>query len=533
VTKRGGRSEPFDADKISRTLFAALEATGRPDPFLARELTDGVVHFLSAEAEAEAEALTTARVAELVAKVVRELGQPALAEAYAAHGRQRERGQPRPVGTEIVLRLPRNLDPADVLDECLREYTLQSVYARDIVAARADGLLALAGLTHPAQLEGCVLDPLSSWHGGSAGLCAAVEAAQSVVGRFVVLDGPEYELTRARDTDARALARELDVGLRATGLSAVVNLNAAIPPPSAGQLARGPLFAAQPTEVPAAQRCALADALFDELRKVGYLRIDWHLGPADFAPNARERLEGLARAALDGAPVAFTFDRPKQPVQLAEGTDRGHEAVLLTVGLHLPRLAALPGAASDPSAFLRKLASLARLALSAGVQKREFLRRQRRSPDVPAVTAGFLPDRARLVVAPVGLDQVVRTFTGKGLIAGGVSSGFGEQIVGRLRDVLTGDGKPALLEICVDGPASFALEGHAGVAGLTPYGPAPMRDQLRAAGALHLAAAGGTLALFVPNDPPPDAATAAECLRLAWQGGEVCRLRILRASAGR
>ncbi len=51
VRKRDGRLEPFDADKISRALFAASEALGRPDAFLARELTDGVVHFLTEEAD--------------------------------------------------------------------------------------------------------------------------------------------------------------------------------------------------------------------------------------------------------------------------------------------------------------------------------------------------------------------------------------------------------------------------------------------------------------------------------------------------
>ena len=93
VRKRDGRLEPFDADKISRALFAASESLGRPDAFLARELTDGVVHFLGAETDSGA--TSTNQVAELVAKVVRELGQPALSAWYAAHGVRRERG-PRP-----------------------------------------------------------------------------------------------------------------------------------------------------------------------------------------------------------------------------------------------------------------------------------------------------------------------------------------------------------------------------------------------------------------------------------------------------
>ena len=51
VRQRDGRLAPFDADRICQTLFAATDELGRPDAFLARELTDGVVHFLAEEVE--------------------------------------------------------------------------------------------------------------------------------------------------------------------------------------------------------------------------------------------------------------------------------------------------------------------------------------------------------------------------------------------------------------------------------------------------------------------------------------------------
>src|SRR5919206_5362350 len=89
VYKRDGRLVPFEADKISRALFAASETLGRPDAFLARELADGVVHFLSLEGEGAVP--TTAQVAELTVKVVRELGQPALAQVFADFARRRPR----------------------------------------------------------------------------------------------------------------------------------------------------------------------------------------------------------------------------------------------------------------------------------------------------------------------------------------------------------------------------------------------------------------------------------------------------------
>src|SRR5438477_12944923 len=82
VRKRDGSRVPFDADQISQALFAATETLGRPDAFLARELTDGALHFLAVESDDDT--ITTAQIAELVGKTVRELGQAALAEAFAA-----------------------------------------------------------------------------------------------------------------------------------------------------------------------------------------------------------------------------------------------------------------------------------------------------------------------------------------------------------------------------------------------------------------------------------------------------------------
>src|ERR1700687_974128 len=87
--KRDGRLVPFEADKISQALFAAGESLGRPDAFMARELTGGVLHLLAGESDGTIP--TTAQVADLVVKVVRELGQPALAQAFVELDRQRPR----------------------------------------------------------------------------------------------------------------------------------------------------------------------------------------------------------------------------------------------------------------------------------------------------------------------------------------------------------------------------------------------------------------------------------------------------------
>ncbi len=420
------------------------------------------------------------------------------------------------------------------MSACVRGWTLQTVFARDLAAAHADGLLTLTGLEAPGELAGCVLGPP-----GEDGPLVAVEQARRFTGGFLVLDGPEY-LPSFREDEGRidAFARGLSLALRLTRLGAVVNLNSAAPPSWAGDLAEGPLFPGRPAP-PAPDRLArLADGLLAAFLhpEAGRVRINWHLSERDFRPEAAERLTAVARLVLDKSAIGFIFDRPRRPAALAAGVDRLHPAVLLTVGLHLPRLAEQPGVDGDPARFLKKLGSLARLALSAAVQKRDYLRRREAAPGAPPVTSGFLLDRARLVAAPVGLDAVVQAFTGRGLCSGGAALEFGKQIVQTLRDVLRQDGGQTRLATCLDGPDDFRMDGEAltvgRAAGLTPWeATAPMKSQIRAAAALHAAADGGTAALFLPADTRPTAEAVADWLRMAWKHADVSRVRFRPAAS--
>src|SRR5260370_2153818 len=81
IYKRDGRLVAFEADRISQSLFAAGESLNRPDAFTARELTDGVLHFLSGELNGAIP--KTAQVAHMICKDVRQLGQASIAQAYA------------------------------------------------------------------------------------------------------------------------------------------------------------------------------------------------------------------------------------------------------------------------------------------------------------------------------------------------------------------------------------------------------------------------------------------------------------------
>lgn len=542
VSKRDGRLEPFDADKISRSLFAATESLGQPNAFLARELTDGVVHFLKAEFENAIP--STAQVTELVAKVVRELGQPVLAQAYLASGqRSAVSNQPTPESGRVVRAVGPTLAqigqwidaegspaglPRRVGQACLREYSLREVFTRDLVAAHEEGLLTLTGLEAPAELYGYQLQVQPTT---ARGLVCLVEEARAIVGGVLALDGLDYALWSEPEEGTLAdLVHELE----RTGLRAVVNLNCAAPPRWASDLAEGPLFGPAPPGQPPILD-AVRDAWLGQwaVLPAGVpVRVDWHLSDQDIAEDNRGRLTGLVRRALGGLPLTFVFDRPRRPVALAEGLDRQHPGILLVVGLHLPALRARQGPSADAAGYLPKLGSLARLALSAGVQKRDFLRRH--GEGRPGLRRGFLLERALLVVVPVGLEAVVRTLVGRGLSTG-AGLELARQILRRLREVLEQDGRASCLETCLDSAAAFSLNGDAvptaeQVAGLTPWDAAvPPRQQVKAAGQLHGVAERGTAAVLVPEDKPLTVDEAVEVVRYARKQTDVHRLCFLRA----
>ena len=116
------------------------------------------------------------------------------------------------------------------------------------------------------------------------------------------------------------------------------------------------------------------------------------------------------QAASRELPVNFVFDRHGANVLLAEGVDRRHAAVLQVVGLHLDRLADMPGVDGKVENLLSKLLHLAQMAVSAGVQKRRFLKQlaEKRGSMAEDLHRGFFLDRARLCVIPVGLPAVVQ-----------------------------------------------------------------------------------------------------------------------------
>jgi hypothetical protein len=533
IRKRDGRLALFDPDRICQELFAASERLGQPNAFLARELTDSIVHFLAQESTDGPP--TTAELAELVTKVVREMGHPELAQELARRTRSDpDRTLPSPAAMDAAT--PPHLLTRAAASIPLSEISLTEVFPRNLVAAHREGIITLTGLEHPFELAGAVVNRACDQSRSGMGIREAVESAREYTGRFVAIDGLDHALAQFDGEPhdlARQFAIELSAALRAAGLSAIVNLSVAKPPDCARDLSDGPLFAEFQQTLEPARIAALAEALLSELlgrsqRDDGSVSLAWHLSSEDFMPRSQSRLQWLARVALDGGALEFIFDRPRKPVALGGGLTRQEPALLLAVGVHLPRLTDHAAASSDN--YLAKVGTLARLARSAGHAKQDFLRRRGRA----AITSGFLLDRARLLVVPVGLEFVVRELTSQSLCDGGAGTHFGVQIARRLREALAA-GKRHNLEAVLDSypiPLTPLAETHTlkerpglqvADAGISP------RHQLDAATALRVS--GGSMAtLAIPAEPDFSTVEAAALLQYAWTQTEISRLRFERAA---
>jgi len=560
IHKRDGRLVPFEADKISQSLFAASESLGRADAFTARELTDGVLHFLCAELNGAIP--QTGQVAEMTIKIVRELGQAAIAQAYADFSKKRSQRPPREekeaaiessrvsVGRGSQPRLPSaatlaSLDNVSLVREVaaayLTNFSLEEIFTRDIAAAHRDGLITLTGLETPFEIQGGILQ------GWSKPLSLALQDARQSVGQFIVLDGPEFagaSGTASLDVAPEDWVQDLLFGLRTQGLRAMVSLNAAVSPPWAQSLAAGPLFDPNSSRLSAEHWTERADEFLEALAsRTNWGRVQWHLSEQDWTLRNASRTNRLARHLLQRAPITIAFDRTPCAISLSEGLDRRNSSLLISVGLNLPGLSRLLGDGVGPELFLQKLGSLARLAITAAVQKRRFITRYRRKQ--PA----FLVDRARLAVVPVGIESVTRRYTGQNILLGNAGADFASKIIRGLAETLREEGLIYNLEAVLDSAPSqeawpfmrsltrSELGGQGSdwtppaleeVAGLTTWNeeltPA---QQIQAGGLLHAIAGAGTQWVLLPPGFSLKDEDMVAVLRTAWKETQANRIRLV------
>jgi hypothetical protein len=474
-----GRVEPFEPERITRSLFAATERVGRADAFLSQEMTDGVLYFLAAEAVGEE--TTPSDLTEIVRKVVRELGQPAIARAY----------EERPA-TGPTLSVPPAVAPTtpswltatrDALavrqsaaEDRLTALSLEHVYPRDLAAAHREGLIHLTDLAAPLELTGLVVSPGSdAW--------TTVTEARNLAGEFIALDGPEFDLA-VQPGDARELTdrflQDLQRAAQATGLTVILNVNVTDPPRLAQGV--GPLFG--PAMLDGPRRREIAEVL--ARNTTGPVVVYWHVADA-------------VQTVPAGPNVEYMFHRPRLPVPLGPGLDRATPTVLTRVGLNLGRLLEqLGGAPVDPTVFLKKVGSLTRFAKTAGHVRQDFLRKHGRN----GLREAFLLDRARLVLEPIGLAA-----------AAGASerppAEFAHDILKAVRTAAETD-RPRVLPIRVE--ISPDQEDRL-LSGTTP------RQKLKSASALHAVCGGGSLTL-----KRPALAEAESLIRSAYESG-LSRLR--------
>ncbi len=506
VRRRDGSQVPFEADRICQSLYAAAESLGAASAFLTRELTDVVLHFLARE---EFDAVpTTGQITEHVEKIVREVGQPALARRYAEL--QRQTGSAVGGTTSIVLPWPSS--PEQLLHECRRAYALRAVFARDVAAAVEEGLLHLDDLDAPAALASVVVETARlaelPWWPSLDDWCAAAA-------RRWIVDSPEAICTPRMHPALTPHLCERLLALPTLGEREVeLHLNAA---PARVQPA-SPLFAEEPSRP---EQTGFLDGLLERWKALPTARlpaIAWHLHEDSFHEEAQRRqLHDLLRQALQGRPIRFVFDRPRAPVALAEAVDRKCPGVLLEVGVDLAALAGRPEIKRDGATLLKKLPSLAHLAVSAARQKRQYLRAL---PETSPMKRQFLIERAAALVTPLGLDEAVRNLTGASLARSPLALDFALRIIHTLKTTLQDAGQSVLLELRLDGPALS----------LADWTLAPQK-QLEIAGKLHARAGAGTMTLLLADDHQADAERLAESLQWAWAATSVVRVQLQRTGS--
>jgi hypothetical protein len=308
---------------------------------------------------------------------------------------------------------------------------------------------------------------------------------------------------------------ELGWAASSSGLEVVLHLGCETRPAWADEAMLGPLFAGHWHPESGERILGLLDVLIDQALTQATprpLRIDWHLAERDFgSAEGRHRLRQLVQAAWRGSLVAFVCDRPRRPVILGKGLDRQHLAALSHVTLDLPALALRTGTGGSPEAFIGKLLSLVRLAVSAGVQKREFLRQHGR-PERPA----FLLDRAQLVLSLAGMDTILQGFFGNDAWQGPVL-GFMQSLAERIDKVLAQETRTTHLRCVVSAPPLAPIASEI-----------DWRAWLRFNGKIHALWGRGFAEIILSEEGTPDQAEIMELLHYAWKQTAVSQIVLQR-----
>jgi hypothetical protein len=118
------------------------------------------------------------------------------------------------------------------------------------------------------------------------------------------------------------------------------------------------------------------------------------------------------------------------------------------------------------------------------------------------------------MVAPIGLDQAVRALTGSGINEGKANLDLARRMAQTLHDVLAQEGQRRLVDCVVDITESL-FDGE---------GQSASRQQLQAAGRLHLIAGSGTATVALGDDERVNVDQVVRLLEFTFRQTEISRL---------
>lgn len=413
IMKKDGRIVPFQEDHICKDLYETAVKLGKPDPFLARELADATSYFLASENPGAT--LKQEDVIFAVTRTVREFGHPDIALKYPEFAYKVEFGQGS-VEVETELFPGRNVK---TLQEFNRDKMLNSVLTPDLAAGIQEGWIQMEGISFPDGLLAAswvkedwldmVLQSPKEFISGIKNLAA----------KQIHFEGAEFLALEQPRIDRKLLKTALsvmDVCLEATGAMGVLHLNFPKAPLWFQGLNYGPLF--QPEMQSNKEKAflltrAFLDAWIEASPK--RLKMHWHqIGDLD--ANVKPIFDYLSQNAHNWA---FSRLAKSGPDYLSNKPDRN---VLDKISLRLDKLAKACMRKGILHKFGIRLPSLVRLGISAGIQKRAFIRKieiERRQNEEMKVNlgAGFLLEKARLIITPKGLPELLENiFPGKSLV---------------------------------------------------------------------------------------------------------------------
>ena len=413
IMKKDGRIVPFQEDHICKDLYETGVMLGKPDPFLARELADATSYFLASENPGAT--LKQEDVIFAVTRTVREFGHPDIALKYPEFAYKVEFGQGS-VEVETELFPGRNVK---TLQEFNRDKMLNSVLTPDLAAGIQEGWIQMEGISFPDGLLAAswvkedwldmVLQSPKEFISGIKNLAA----------KQIHFEGAEYLALEQPRIDKKLLKTALsvmDVCLETTGNMGVLHLNFPSAPSWFQGLNYSPLF--QPEMQSNKEKAllltrAFIDAWIEASPK--RLKMHWHqIGDID--ANLKPVFDYLSQNTHNWA---FSRLAKSGLNYLSNKSDRN---VLDKMSLRLDKLAKACMRKGILHKFGGRLPSLVRLGISAGIQKRAFIRKieiERRQNEEMKVNlgAGFLLEKARLIIAPKGLPELLENiFPGKSLV---------------------------------------------------------------------------------------------------------------------